>query len=249
MLSHTKLFIIIFIIAISACSHPKKSTTLEKTIADSDPSHNSENSLDWEGVYHALLPCTGCSGVDTWLSLHQAGNRNFYEFIEIYRGNSDSIFSSQGEFTWSKKGDSIVFTTNGKDFFFEVFEDQLQMLNSKNQPFTNPDLYRLTLLNEYKHNGARLLIHPNMIKQNAKMVSFSGIVNLEHPAADKHLSSKLTAVIDCTSKTSQLLTNRRFKQRYAAGKKVDDPTDIKGSEYQSKINGLIEQISNDYCKK
>lgn len=243
----TKLFTIFLLIATTACSHQTKKESIAKTPDSSDPAHTSETSLDWEGVYHALLPCSGCSGVDTWLSIHQTGGRDYYEFIEIYRGNSESVFSSQGEFNWSKKGDFIQFTTNGKNFYFQVLENQLQMRNSQNQDFVSPDLYRLSMLNEYKHNGARLLIHPQMIKQNANAVSFSGIVNLEHAATDDHLSSRLTAMINCTTKNTQILSNRRFKGRFASSKKINEPAFTKGSDYQSKIDGLTNQVATDYC--
>lgn len=242
-----KLFTFAFLIIITACGHQTKKGNVPKVADSFDSTHTSEASLDWEGIYHALLPCSGCSGVDTWLSIHQSGGRNYYELIEIYRGNSESFFSSQGEFDWSSKGDSLQFTTNGKNFYFQVLENQLQMRNSKNQDFASPDLFRLSMLNEYKHNGARLLIHPQMIKQNTNAVSFSGIVNLEHAATDGHLSSRLTAMINCATKNAQILSNRRFKGRFASSKKINDPSFTKGSDYQSKIDGLTNQVATTYC--
>lgn len=235
-----RLLLIIIVITLVACSHNK--------VVNLDPAHNSENSLDWSGVYHALLPCNGCSGVDVWVSLSQAGNRNFYELVEVYRGSIDSKLSSQGEFAWSKTGNQINFVTNRRLYFFDIMEGRLQLLNSNAQPLENPELYQFEQLVEYKHNGSQLLVKPQMIQSNKKAMSFSGIVNLEHPAMDNHRSSKLNVMVDCSNKTHQVLSNRRFKQHYAAGTQINDPATIKSSDYHSKITGLVQLISTDYCK-
>ena len=35
-----------------------------------DMAHNSQNSLDWAGVYQGILPCADCEGFDTVITLN-----------------------------------------------------------------------------------------------------------------------------------------------------------------------------------
>jgi len=98
------ILILICSVAISACNISKKgiqSAGLEnKVIGD-----NSQNSLDWSGIYQGTLPCADCQGIQMQIKL----NPDFtYEVASKYVGKSDKIFQSNGSFKWDESGSKII---------------------------------------------------------------------------------------------------------------------------------------------
>ena len=70
--------------------------------------HNSRNSLDWEGTYSGVLPCSNCRGVETYLTIN---SDNTYEITRRYlESEVDSIeeVKTEGTFTWNEQGSAIT---------------------------------------------------------------------------------------------------------------------------------------------
>jgi len=65
---------------------------------------NSQNALDWQGMYTGVLPCADCEGIRTTLALQEGK----YTLKSVYLGKEASSFHSQGEFKWSEDGSSIT---------------------------------------------------------------------------------------------------------------------------------------------
>lgn len=63
-----------------------------------DTEHNSENSIDYEGLYSGTIPCADCEGVFTELIL-KPGNQ--FSITTKYLGTeSDEVFSKSGNYQW-----------------------------------------------------------------------------------------------------------------------------------------------------
>lgn len=68
--------------------------------------HNSQNSIDWQGTYKGITPCADCEGIETEITL----NENLsYVMKTKYLGKGDGkIFEEKGNFVWDKSGGSIT---------------------------------------------------------------------------------------------------------------------------------------------
>ncbi len=92
-----------------------------------DAAHNSQNSLDWAGIYKGILPCADCSGIETEIRLN--GN---YSFIikSKYLGKDENVFTESGTFQFDSSG-SIIILDNVKNRpdKFAVGENSLTQLD------------------------------------------------------------------------------------------------------------------------
>ena len=59
-----------------------------------DPAHNSENALDWPGVYRGMIPCADCEGIKMQLRLTQDGT---YQLASLYQGKDTTVFREMGK--------------------------------------------------------------------------------------------------------------------------------------------------------
>lgn len=90
--------------------------------------HNSMNSLDWEGVYTAILPCADCEGIQTALRLNDDLT---YVKQTIYLGESDEVYEESGAFSWSETGSTITLQHTDKEQASKYFvgENHLTQLD------------------------------------------------------------------------------------------------------------------------
>lgn len=105
---------------------------------------NSQNSLDWSGVYRGLLPCADCEGILTELELHTDLT---YKLSYQYQGASPEVISQSGVFKWNDAGSKI--TLIGEDQQVErsylVGENQLFSLDGQGNRITG-DLAAMFIL-------------------------------------------------------------------------------------------------------
>ncbi|MDG1276274.1 MAG: copper resistance protein NlpE [Algoriphagus sp.] len=111
--SAIKLFLLSTILF--SCDNSNKSTILsvdETKIKESvkkPDSHNSMNSLDWNGTYKGTLPCANCEGIETILTLNP--DQTYLLFTD-YLGRNDALEEEKrGSFSWNEAG-SIITLTN-----------------------------------------------------------------------------------------------------------------------------------------
>ena len=122
-----KIAVLIFILSVSACTAPKFSVN---TIPDS---HNSQNSLDWEGVYTGTIPCANCQGIRTMINL----SKDLTYLMETkYLGRSEEIFKSKGTFNWDKSGSNIILGGESGKPTYRVGENQLLVLDTEGKQIT-----------------------------------------------------------------------------------------------------------------
>lgn len=90
--------------------------------------HNSRNSLDWDGIYHATLPCADCEGIHTIIEINQDET---YKLTQEYL-NKNLKLEDTGKFSWSADGGKInIKTKENGNFNFIVGEDRLIMLDQE----------------------------------------------------------------------------------------------------------------------
>ena len=116
-----KIAVLILSLSICACTTPKSSVN---TIHDS---HNSQNSLDWEGVYTGTIPCADCEGIRTMINLSKDLT---YVMETKYLGRSEEIFKSKGTFSWDKSGSIIIISGESGKQKYRVGENQLFVLDT-----------------------------------------------------------------------------------------------------------------------
>jgi copper homeostasis protein (lipoprotein) len=121
------------LIVFSACNSTQKSTSsnknesIEAIVENPDPAHNSQNSLDWAGIYKGTIPCADCEGIITVIKMEE--NLTVTKQTQ-YLGKSDKIFTSTGKMNWLSDGGRIELI--GEDFskeFYRVGENVLIQLD------------------------------------------------------------------------------------------------------------------------
>lgn len=93
-------------------------------LATPDPAHNARNSLDWAGVYHGVLPCADCPGIETVIVLADDGT---YRHMTKYLDKEDRVFTEEGQFAWNEAGSTITLTDSDGARYF-VGENRLASL-------------------------------------------------------------------------------------------------------------------------
>lgn len=91
-----------------------------------DANHNSNNSLDWVGIYSGVTPCADCPGIKTDITL---GKDNTYSLSEQYLEKEKTPRTFKGKFNWDEKGSIITLDAEGDHHKFKVMENKLQILD------------------------------------------------------------------------------------------------------------------------
>ena len=87
------------------CKTPKGSIN-----AKSLPVDNSKTSLDWDGIYRGVLPCTDCGGIKTTLTV----SKNLSYRLKLkYLGKEESDTEYNGRFSWNTEGNTITLDNAG----------------------------------------------------------------------------------------------------------------------------------------
>ena len=117
-------FTILLSVLVTFCTSKKNeensSFTLEQEFINE---HNSENSLDWHGVYEGLLPCADCEGIKTLITLNED---NTFTILEIYlKQQKEYISEHSGMIEWDKTGSIINLKSEEEKRMYFVGENQL----------------------------------------------------------------------------------------------------------------------------
>lgn len=153
-----KILVLIIILSVSACTAPKSSVN---AIPDS---HNSQNSLDWEGVYIGTIPCADCEGIRTMINLSKDLT---YVMETKYQGKSEEVYKSKGTFSWDKSGSFLIMNGVSKKPKYKVGENMLFVLDMEGKQITG------NLAENYKLNkGTNTLTEKywKLIEINGKTV-------------------------------------------------------------------------------
>lgn len=110
------------VIALGACATSPGGGAA--AVATPDPAHNARNALDWAGVYHGVLPCADCPGIETVIVLAEDGT---YRHLTKYLDREGGVFTEQGQFVWNEAGSTITLTDSDGARYF-VGENRLASL-------------------------------------------------------------------------------------------------------------------------
>lgn len=104
--------------------------------------HNSQSSLDWEGSYHAVMPCADCEGIATNIILERD---NTYRLSQRYLGKDGAEQITTGDFMWIDGGNKIKLDAGKDGHILQVGENQLFWLDNKGNRITGDleEYYRL----------------------------------------------------------------------------------------------------------
>lgn len=134
------------LVALSSCSNrnQQKRTAKESVRTEqSATTHNSRNSLDYDGTYKGTIPCADCSGIEVEITLKKDGS---YAKTMTYLGKeTNSVFRSEGTYTWDETGSKITLNGEKDSDIYKVGENKLTMLDGNGDPVTGDlaDLYIL----------------------------------------------------------------------------------------------------------
>lgn len=111
---------------LAACSAEKGNEPPPPATAAAPDMHNSQNALDWAGVYQGVLVCADCPGSKTRLTLSGDGS---YALDSQQLKQDAQPLSVSGRFTWQPDGNTIVLDSAGADQRFSVGEGRLTLLD------------------------------------------------------------------------------------------------------------------------
>lgn len=112
----------------------KKEVTVEENmdtmVSEVIDEHNSQNALDWAGVYEGTLPCADCEGIKTVIEINED---NTYTLSQTYlKGPENSTdLKSEGTFSWNNSGSNITLKNGDETMQYKVGENLLFMLDSE----------------------------------------------------------------------------------------------------------------------
>ena len=123
-------------------------SSAEKISTKPDNAHNSQNSLDWDGVYEGVLPCEDCEGIETSIRLKKNLD---YVLSQHYLGRTEAEeknLNESGKFEWNKQGNTISLGERQK-LYFRVSENYLlQVFKDESKVMGDSAIkYRLTKTN------------------------------------------------------------------------------------------------------
>ncbi|HWS59575.1 MAG TPA: copper resistance protein NlpE [Flavobacterium sp.] len=107
------------------------------TVSNSIPvdSHNSQNSLDWQGTYKGVTPCADCEGIETEIVLNT--DLTFTLKTKYLGKGNGKIFQEAGSFVWDKTGGIISLEgLKGRPSQYKVGENRLIQLDMKGNVIT-----------------------------------------------------------------------------------------------------------------
>lgn len=125
----TILAILILMLGTFSCKTTQDKAQNESDAERAASSHNSRNSLDWDGTYRGTMPCADCEGILTELRLNQDFT---YTLAQKYQGGSEEVFRESGNFKWDESGSKITMITDEQPGAnqYQVGENQLIKLDA-----------------------------------------------------------------------------------------------------------------------
>lgn len=125
--------IVVLMTGIVSCKSSSDTTNNGSVSNNVEDMHNSNNSLDWNGVYSGIIPCADCSGIQMSLDLSQDGT---YTLKRQYLGKEENNFESTGKFEWVDNGNAITFGEGEDKMMFAVGENMVTVLDREGKKIT-----------------------------------------------------------------------------------------------------------------
>lgn len=146
------IIILLAVFSLVSCKDENRNLELEATENTTknienraDTAHNSQNSLDWTGVYKGILPCKDCDGIETSIQLDE--NLDYVlsqHYLDSAEAEENNI-KETGKFTWNKEENTLSLGER-KKLYFKVSENyMLQVFRDESKVMGDSAVkYRLT---------------------------------------------------------------------------------------------------------
>lgn len=131
-------YIIVFCAAIvlNSCTENTNSNTIDRNTAKHSmaDAHNSQNALDWAGVYEGTTPCADCPGIKTSIQLNY--NNTFSYKAEYLERNT--VLEDSGSIMWHDNGSIVHLKANSVNVKYIVGENILIQLDGDGNKIEGP---------------------------------------------------------------------------------------------------------------
>ncbi|GBR77542.1 lipoprotein NlpE [Candidatus Termititenax dinenymphae] len=125
--------VMVLLFGLSACKKQQASAI--------DSAHNSQNSLNWDGVYTGVIPAADGPGIDVKLTLGLDYKYTLtYKYLE-----KTGTFNHSGTFVWSSDGSNITLDTDQVPNHYKVGENILWQLDLQGNRITGSLADKYTL--------------------------------------------------------------------------------------------------------
>jgi uncharacterized lipoprotein NlpE involved in copper resistance len=113
-------------------SQPEQAAPVSQSSQAIDAAHNSENSLNWAGVYEGTVPGAN-SAIHILITL--AYDKKYsvtYRYVD--KGNEN--FTESGTFRWNEAGNTIILDSKDLPPYYFVGENNLTQMDMSGKPIT-----------------------------------------------------------------------------------------------------------------
>lgn len=94
--------------------------------------HNSQNSVDWIGIYQGTVPCADCPGIETTIKLYKDET---YSYKAVYQDRNLTV-ADTGKFMWHDNGSVVHLKGKETDLKYKVGENVLMQLDAEGKQIT-----------------------------------------------------------------------------------------------------------------
>lgn len=195
-----------------------------------------QDSSNWEGYYHGILPCNGCQGIETWLHLKRVDGRGAYDLREKFLGVKNRY--SKGGLTWEQKGTIAKLMSN---------QNKRVLINQDRATFIDETLsHPLTRVKEFYGEGTVFLLDDTSIQtgktKGKNILKFSGITNYDFLTTGGYKSVKASYFVDCQTKAYTMSRVAHYKGIFAMRDFIVPSQGTLGDKQ------VVHQVSKAYCK-
>lgn len=99
-----------------------------------DTTHNSQNAIDWAGVYDGVLPCADCAGIKTSIKLN---DDNTFSYTAEYLDKNTTV-QDTGKFMWHDNGSVVHLMGKDLNAKYKVGENQIIQLDESGKIIEGP---------------------------------------------------------------------------------------------------------------
>ncbi len=187
--------------------------------------HTAFDSLDWAGVYHGIVPCASCPGIDTWLIIGNEGQNTNFSLFESYLENNGAVFETRGIATWAQNGTLLDLGEAAEHRRVFIGEGHVTFLAAGQALPSSDNRYTLNKMEVFSGTSGDLFVDPDElasqenVSQN-RSITFQGVKNLSRPGNNGYHSMIASYTVDCEHGKIRIDQVRFFEKPFGQGQGV-----------------------------